>query len=350
VKRHTHGQLTEGSHNIVPLETATNKPRLPETITKRLRLPLIAAPMMAVSGPDLVIAACCNGVIGAFPVANARTVEGLTAWLQQIDAALKAAAETQPNRPLAPICPNLIMKRPEMKAELACLVRHHIEMVITSVGSPAEAIGPLHDIGCLVFADVATLRHAEKALAAGADGLILLTAGAGGQTGWMNPLAFVRAIRRMYNGPVVLAGGIADGHALWTAQVLGCDLAYMGTKFIATHESLAAPAYKQMLVASEMDDVLLTQAFTGLDTNMLKPSILAAGLDPTNLPARVSIEEAAKIFGHAAPQPGPRRYKDIWSAGHSVSGVTRIQSAAELIEHTWQEYQAARARTDDALK
>jgi nitronate monooxygenase len=306
---------------------------------------LIAAPMLSVSGPELVIAACRSGVIGAFPVANARTVEGLTIWLQQIEDALKTEAEAHPERPPAPFCPNLIIKRAEMKAELACLVRHRTEMVITSVGSPAEVIGPLHDIGCLVFADVATLRHAEKALAVGVDGLILLTAGAGGQTGWMNPLAFVRAVRQRYDGPVVLAGGIADGSALWTAQVMGCDLAYMGTKFIATHESLADPAYKQMLVESTIDDVMLTQAFTGLDTNMLRPSIIAAGLDPTGLPPRVSAEEAAKNFSHEALRPGPRRYKDIWSAGHSVSGVTRIQSAAELIEQTWQEYQAARART-----
>lgn len=324
--------------------------RLPENITKRLRLPLIAAPMLSVSGPELVIAACQSGVIGAFPVANARTIEGLQSWLQQIEMALSAAAETHPEQPLAPFCPNLIIKRTEMKAELACLLQHRIEMVITSVGSPAEVIGPLHDIGCLVFADVATLRHAEKAIAAGVDGLILLTAGAGGQTGWMNPLAFVRAVRQMYEGPIVLAGGIADGYALWTAQVSDCDLAYMGTKFIATQESLADPAYKQMLVDSRMDDVLLTQAFTGLDTNMLRPSIIAAGLDPASLPARVSAEEAAKNFSHEALRPGPRRYKDIWSAGHSVSGVTRIHSAIELIEQTEREYQKARAHTARLLQ
>lgn len=318
---------------------------LPETITERLRLPLIAAPMLSVSGPELVIAACRNGVIGAFPVANARTVEGLTVWLRQIEEALKAEADAHPERPPASFCPNLIIKRTELQAELACLVRHRIEMVITSVGSPAEVIGPLHDIGCLVFADVATLRHAEKALAVGVDGLILLTAGAGGQTGWMNPLAFVRAVRQMSDGPIVLAGGIADGNALWAAHVMGCDLAYMGTKFIATQESLADLAYKQMLVESTMDDVMLTQAFTGLDTNMLRPSIIAAGLDPASLPTRVSAEEAAKNFSHEALRPGPRRYKDIWSAGHSVLGVARIHSAAELIEQTWLEYQDARART-----
>jgi nitronate monooxygenase len=143
----------------------------------------------------------------------------------------------------------------------------------------------------------------------------------------------------------VLAGGISDGNALWAAEVLGCDLAYMGTKFIATHESMAPPAYKKMLVESGMDDVMLTQAFTGLDTNMLKPSMVAAGLDPSTLPPRVSHEEAAKKFGSMAAVEGPRRYKDIWSAGHSISGVDRIQSASELIDRTLAEYLAARDHT-----
>jgi nitronate monooxygenase len=324
--------------------------RLPKKIAERLRLPLIAAPMLAVSGPDLVIAACKAGVIGAFPVANARSPEGLEAWLSQIEMALARAAEENPDRPPAPFCPNLIIKRAEMKSELAALVKHRVELVITSVGSPAEAIGPLHDAGSIVFCDVATLHHAERAIAAGVDGLILLTAGAGGQTGWLNPLAFARAARQMFDGPIVLAGGISDGSLLFAAQVMGCDLAYMGTKFIATHESMAAPAYKQMLVESDMDDVMLTQAFTGLDTNMLKPSMIAAGLDPATLPARVSAEEAARNFSGMSERPGPRRYRDIWSAGHSISGVNQIQSAADLIEQTLAEYDQARSRTAALLK
>ena len=164
------------------------------------------------------------------------------------------------------------------------LLRHRPEMVITSVGSPAPVIGPLHEAGALVFADVASIRHAERAVAAGADGLVLLTAGAGGQTGWLNPFVFVRAVRAFFDGPLVLAGGITDGHALRAAEALGCDLAYMGTKFIATRESMADIRYKELLVASTADDVLLTSAFTGLQTNMLRPSIEAAGLDPDNLP------------------------------------------------------------------
>jgi len=320
-----------------------------ENITKRLRIPVIAAPMLAVSGPDLVIAACRNGVIGAFPTANAPTVEGLEHWLKQIEAALSNTTEKDPAHSPAPFCPNLIIRRADMVEQMRCLVRHKVEIVITSVGSPAAVIAPLHDIGASVFADVATMRHAEKAIAAGVDGLILLTAGAGGQTGWMNPLAFVRAVRAIYDGPIVMAGGIIDGHALWTAQVLGCDLAYMGTKFIATQESMAPEAYKRMLVEHSMDDVLLTRAFTGLDANMLKPSIVAAGLDPSNLPERITEEFANETFGARASQPGPRRWRDIWSAGHSVSGVGQIQSAAELIERTVREYEEARNSTAHLL-
>jgi nitronate monooxygenase len=321
---------------------------LPEKLAQRLRLPLIAAPMLRVSGPDLVVAACSNGVIGAFPVANSRTLEQLDQWLIQIKSRLRAARAEDPSRLIAPFCPNLIIRHAQVRDALACLVRHQVEMVITSVGSPAAVVGPLHDIGCMVFADVATLRHAEKAIGTGVDGLILLTAGAGGQTGWMNAFAFVRAVRAMFDGPLVMAGGISDGHVLWTAQILGCDLSYMGTKFIATHESMAEPEYKQMLVESSMDDVLLTRAFTGLDTNMLRPSIIAAGLDPANLPQRVTSEAAGQIHGTGGS--GPKRWKEVWSAGHSISGVTRIQSAAHLIEQTLLEYEAAKRDTLATLR
>jgi nitronate monooxygenase len=165
----------------------------------------------------------------------------------------------------------------------------------------------------------------------------------------MNSLAFVRAVRAIFDGPIVMAGGIIDGRALWAAQVLGCDLAYMGTRFIATRESMAPDAYKQMLVESTMDDVMLTRAFTGLDTNMLRPSIVAAGLDPASLPERVSIEQASEMHGSGGSAEGARRWRDIWSAGHSVSGVTRVQSVAELIAETELEYEAARRETAELL-
>jgi nitronate monooxygenase len=217
------------------------------------------------------------------------------------------------------------------------LLRHAPEIVITSVGSPAPVLQPLHDAGAVVLADVASIRHAERAVEAGADGLVLLTAGAGGQTGWLNPFAFVRAVRQFFQGPIVLAGGISDGHALRAAEALGCDLAYMGTRFIATRESLADPRYKDMLVASTADDILLTRVFTGLQTNMLRPSVVAAGLDPDALPERGAID-ISKDIDVGARDARPKRWRDIWSAGHSTSGVREVLSVAELVEQTIAEY------------
>ena len=310
---------------------------LPASLKSRLRLPLIAAPMFLVSGPALVKAACRAGVIGSFPTANCRTVEELDRWLADIKDGTDAAS--------APFCPNLIVHRsnPRVAEDLAAVLRAGAEIVITSVGSPEPVMKPLKDAGCLVLADVASVRHAEKAVAAGVDGLVLLTAGAGGQTGWVNPFAFVRAVRKFWDGMVVMAGGMSDGHAVRAAEVLGCDLAYMGTKFIATRESMAKDDYKQMLVESRLDDVLLTRAFTGLETNMLRPSIAAAGLDPANLPVRGAIDIAKDINAAERDRPEAKRWKDIWSAGHSVSGVTDVPSVAELVERTAGEYAAASA-------
>ncbi len=315
---------------------------LPVSLKSRLSLPLIAAPMFLVSGPALVKAACRAGVIGSFPTANCRTVEELDRWLADMGDDLKRAAD-ESGRPTAPLCPNLIVHRSNTRVpdDLAAVLRHKAEIVITSVGSPEPVLKPLKDAGCLVLADVASVRHAEKAVAAGVDGLVLLTAGAGGQTGWANPFAFVRAVRAFWEGIVVMAGGMADGRAIAAAETLGCDLAYMGTKFIATRESLAKDAYKVMLVKSRLDDVLLTRAFTGLETNMLRPSIAAAGLDPDNLPLRGSIDVAKDINASERERSNAKRWKDIWSAGHSVSGVADIPSAAELIERTLAEYSAS---------
>lgn len=323
---------------------------LPPSIASRLALPLIAAPMLKVSGPDLVIAACRSGAIGAFPTANARNEEALDDWLGRTMDALRGVDAG--GRAAAPCCPNLIMHRsPQALArDIACLVRHRVEMVITSVGSPHPVVAPLHAAGCLVFADVATVHHARNAVQAGADGLVLLSAGAGGQTGWLNGLAFVRAVRRFYAGPLVLAGGVSDGAALWAARALGCDLAYMGTRFIATDESMAAPGYKQMLVQSQADDVQLTRAFTGLPASMLRPSIVAAGLDPQALDERIGPEQARALFGAARDtftdtqqRAGPKRWSDVWSAGHSVSGVDAIVPVAQLVQDTAREYHQAMA-------
>ena len=288
----------------------------------RLRLPLIAAPMFLISGVELVAAACANGVIGAFPTVNCRSVEQLDQWLTEIETRLRG-------QNAAPICPNLIVHRSNVRLaeDLGVLLRHKPELVITSVGSPAPVIKPLHEAGALVLADVATIRHAERAVEAGADGLVLLTAGAGGQTGWLNPFAFVRAVRSFFKGPIVLA--------------------YMGTKFMATRESMADERHKQMLVKSSADDILLTTAFTGLQTNMLRPSIVAAGLDPDDLPARGAIE-IGKDIDVAAREARPKRWRDIWSAGHSTSGVIDVPPVADLIARTLNEYRGGLVRSSAA--
>ncbi|MBC9877816.1 nitronate monooxygenase [Bradyrhizobium sp. INPA01-394B] len=310
----------------------------------RLSLPLIAAPMFLVSGVELMVAACRNGVIGSFPTVNCRSANQLDDWLTEIATRLHQH-EDQTGRKAAPLCPNLIVHRSNarLQQDLAVLLKHRPEIVITSVGSPAPVVKPLHDAGSLVLADVATIRHAERAAEAGADGLVLLTAGAGGQTGWLNPFAFVRAVRAFYDGIIVLAGGISDGYALYAAEVLGCDLGYMGTKFIATRESIADDRHKQMLVESSADDILLTTAFTGLQTSMLTPSIIAAGLDPNDLPARGAID-IGKDIDVTARENRPRRWRDIWSAGHSTSGVTAVMAVDDLVARTATEYREARGQ------
>jgi nitronate monooxygenase len=272
---------------------------------------------------------------------NCRSPEQLEAWLTEIETRLRHR-EDQTGRTAAPLCPNLIVHRSNARLEqdLTVLLRHKPEIVITSVGSPEPVLKPLHEAGALVLADVASIRHARRAAEAGADGLVLLTAGAGGQTGWLNPFAFVRAVRAFYDGIVVLAGGISDGRALHAAEVLGCDLSYMGTKFIATRESMADERHKRMLVDGSADDILLTTAFTGLQTSMLKPSIVAAGLDPDDLPARGAIDIGKDIDVNAR-ESRPKRWRDIWSGGHSISGVTDVMAVDDLVARTVAEYREA---------
>lgn len=315
---------------------------------ERLRLPLIAAPMFLVSGVELIVAACSAGVIASFPTANCRTAGQLDDWLAEISQRL-AAVRAATGRSTAPVCANLIVHKsnPRVEEDLQVLLRHDVELVITSVGSPDRVLRPLQEAGRKVFCDVSTLRHARRAAAQGVDGLVLLTAGAGGQTGWINPLAFVRAVREFWQGPLVLSGGISDGHALWAARALGCDFAYMGTKFIATEESMAPQAYKEMLLAAGPDDVLLTRAMTGLEANLLRPSLVAAGIDPDSLSA--GHPQAATEFNADRytdkPAPRTKAWKDVWSAGHSVSGVQAVLPIAELVHRTREEYEAARQLT-----
>ena len=314
---------------------------IPAPFADRVRLPLIAAPMFLVSGPELVIETCQSGVIGAFPTANCRSVEQLDEWFTQIDQRLADFRSSHPAQPVAPPCANLIVHRsnPRLQDDLSLVRKHRIELVIASVGSPHAIIEPIHDYGGLVYADVASMRHVEKALAAGSDGLILLTAGAGGQTGWANPFAFVRQVREVFDGPVVLAGGVADGTALYAAEALGCNLAYMGTRFIATQESMAPEAYKHLIVGTNMDGIKLTKAFSGLETNMIRQSIEAAGLDPDKLPERGMIDVAKDLD---PDNQDKKRYRDIWSAGHTAGSIHDVPVVRELVARLRQEYQAAK--------
>lgn len=289
----------------------------------RMSLPVIAAPMTGVSTPKLVIEACRNGVIGSIPTHNAPSPTVLNDWLSRLDDELGPSD--------APVAPNLVVhpSNARLAADLDCLVRHRVELVITSVGSPAAVIGPLHDAGTAVYADVASLAHARRAIEAGADGLILLTAGAGGQTGWANPFAFVRAVRRQFEGPIVLAGGISDGSAIVAAQVLGVDLVYLGTRFIATDESGADPAYRAALVASELDDVRLSDRVGGIPASLLASWLDAQ--DPGGTDSAGGFHQDRLLSNRTA-----------WSAGHSVSGVHEVTSVAELIAALADEYRVAR--------
>ncbi|CPT92064.1 2-nitropropane dioxygenase [Mycobacteroides abscessus] len=283
--------------------------------------------MTKVSGPELVAAACREGVIGSFPTHNAPSVDALDDWMKRI------LAEA-PRGLSAPVAPNLVVHRSNSRLgeDLDCLIRHQVELVITSVGSPAAVVGPLHAVGAEVYADVASLRHARAALDAGADGLVLLSAGAGGQTGWANPLAFVRAVREWFEGPLVLAGGISDGHAVLAAQALGVDLAYIGTRFIATAESCAGADYRQALVDSTMDDVRLSDRVGGIPA-----SVLSAWLDRQHAEG----ESGSDTSGFA--QDRLLSNANAWSAGHSVSGVHTLTTVEDLVAELAYQYRAARA-------
>lgn len=308
----------------------------------RLTLPLIAAPMLRVSGIELVSACCRAGIVGAFPTPNARSTEELESWLVRLDAERDQARET--GQPFGPYCPNLIMRRDPAHLHQAVerFIAHRTELVITSVGSPAPLMPMLRDGGIRVLADVASVRHAQKALAVGVDGLVLLAAGSGGKTGWANPFAFVRAVRAFFDGPIVLAGGLSDGVSLHAAQALGATLGYMGTRFIATTQSMAAQGYKDMVVKSSMDDIVLTRAFTGLPTSWLRGSIENIGLNPADLPEHMTQDEANTRFG-GGRAAGAARWADIWSAGHSVSGVNAAPGVAEVVARLRTEYAQARA-------
>lgn len=300
-------------------------------------LPIIVAPMFLISGPELVTACCKAGVIGSFPSINARTPELLEDWLADIETALAAARAARPEQTVAPYAVNLIMHASNSRrdTDLAILVRHRVSLVIASVGNPEPAISAIHDYGGKVFCDVATVKHARRAIAAGVDGLILLCAGAGGHTGWINPFAFLREVRCFFDGPIVLAGGITDGRAIRAAQLLGADGVYMGTRFLAAKESLASEDYKHTLAISSADDIVLTTAVTGMPGNFLRSSLERYGL--------YSEPESGQTFRIPGQESEGKRWRDIWSAGHGVGTVRTVEPAAEIVRTLIEEFHQSAA-------
>lgn len=306
---------------------------IPASLNKNLALPVICAPMFIVSNPDLVIAQCKGGLIGSFPALNARPKELLDDWLTRIKTELAADPKA------APFAVNQIIhpSNERLEHDMALCVKHEVPLIITSLSAPTAIVPHVHAYGGKVFHDVISVRHAEKALEAGVDGLILVCAGAGGHAGTLSPFALVGEIRKFYDGPIALSGSITNGSAILAAQAMGADVAYMGTRFIATHEANAVDAYKQAIVDSAAADVVYTPYFTGVHGNYLKKSILAAGLDPANLPEK---DKSAMSFGGARDA---KAWKDIWGAGQGVGNIGDVLPTAELIERLKQEYRVARA-------
>ncbi len=286
----------------------------------RLRLPVIAAPMFLLSGPDLVIAAGRCGILGAFPTLNARTPEILETWLARIDGELAADGR--------PWAANVIAHRSNKRldADVDLLVEYEPPMVISALGSPRRIVDRVQRYGGLVVADVNSIAHARKAAEAGVDGLLLVASGAGGHTGEISPFAFVETVRTFWDGMLVLAGGISTGRAIRAAVDLGADLVSMGTRFICSRESMAVPEYKRMVIASDVEDIVRTDAFTGAWANMLRPSIRRAGLDPERLRPKGTLDVTDDPAGEHTP------WRDIWSAGHGVGTIHSEQSVAEIVE------------------
>lgn len=297
----------------------------------RLSLPLVAAPMFLISGPELVLAACRSGVIGSFPTPNARTVADLDQWMDRITTGLTDKD--------APWAANVVVHRSNARLDedLDLVMRYKAPLVITALGSPRAIVERVHDYGGLVFADVNSVPFARKAVDAGVDGLVLVAAGAGGHTGNMTGFSFVPAVREFFDGPVILGGGITDGAGIRAAEVLGADLAYMGTRFIACEESLAAPEYRDMLVNATVEDLILTRAITGVAANWLKPSIARAGYDLDAMEKNPDVD-------FTDPQSGAKRWAHVWSAGHGVGLIDRTEPVASLVARLKTEYEKARKR------
>ncbi len=308
---------------------------LPQTLERRLKLPAIAAPMFLVSGPDLVVEVCRSGLIGTFPALNQRSSEGFAAWAREIAERLAHWPEA------APFGVNLIVHKTNdrLKADLDIVVKKRVPLVITSLGAVRDVVDAVHSYGGLVFHDVISRRHAEKAVEAGVDGIIAVSAGAGGHAGTMSPFALVSEIRAIFAGAIILAGAIGTGRQIAAARMMGADLAYLGTRFIATKEAMAPDGFKQMIVASKASDIVYTPNISGVHANFLRPSLVANGLDPDDLPPH----------GELRLDSETKAWKALWSAGQGVGAIAAIPPASELCRTLIAEYREAMAAAADSF-
>jgi nitronate monooxygenase len=315
---------------------------IPEILQGRLRLPVIGAPMFIVSTPRLVLAQCKAGIVGAFPALNARPAAQLDDWLAEITAELAAFRRTNPAVRVAPFAVNQIVhgSNDRLEHDVALCVKHRVPIIITSLRPPAEVVAAVHGYGGVVFHDVINLRHAEKAAAQGVDGIIAVCAGAGGHAGVLSPFALVKQIREIYSGAIILSGAMSTGADVLASQALGADLAYLGTRFIATEEANASAEYKQMLIDSRGEDIVYTSLFSGVAGNYLRGSVARAGLDPDKLP---EADKTKMNFGTGGGSEF-KAWRDIWSAGQSVSGIHDVETVQALVNGMVREYEAARAR------
>ncbi len=313
---------------------------LPSVFAGRLRLPVIGSPLFVISNPALVIAQCTAGITGAFPSLNARPVAMLDEWLHRITEELAAWDSAHPDQLAAPFAVNQIVHRSNSRLEedLALCVKWKVPVVITSLGAREDVNHAVHSYGGITLHDIINNRFAHKAIEKGADGLIPVAAGAGGHAGTLSPFALIQEIREWFNGPVALSGSIATGRGILAALAMGADLAYIGSAFIATKEANAAEAYKQMIVDSTGDDIVYTNLFTGVHGNYLKPSVIAAGLDPGNLPQG---DLSTMNFGSGGSSDA-KAWRDIWGCGQGIGAIHDIPAAAELVARLCREYAAAR--------
>jgi nitronate monooxygenase len=315
---------------------------IPAAFHKRLALPIIASPLFIASTPDLVIAQCKAGVIGSFPALNARPADQLTAWLTRIETELAAFAAANPALPVAPYAVNQIAhgSNDRLMHDMAVCVEHQVPLIITSLRPPREIVDAVHGYGGLVFHDVINVRHARKAVEQGVDGIIVVCAGAGGHAGMGSPFALVREIREFFDGTLVLAGAMSSGADVFAAQAIGADMAYIGTRFLATPEANVADGYRQMIVDSSSDDVVYTSLFTGVKGNYLRRSVAAAGLDPDVLP---DADKSTMDFGSGGNMK-LKAWRDIWSGGQGVGNIHEILPAGEVVAQMRREYDATRRR------